>query len=142
MKKSGYILIILVVFLWVSCKNKNPNICKESPEQKRMDSIVQEILHTDWKVLGTEPFWNINVYNDTFQFSILNNNIDTVYFELKKYAKTGSVIEYLLTDEEDNTSALSLKEEQCSDGMSDKKYQYSATFKYKKLDLKGCAEMK
>ncbi len=131
------------MFLSGSCKSKNSaNICKESQEQKIMDSIIDKKIHTEWKIIGTEPFWSINVFNDTFQFTILNNNIDTTYFEFTQYADTGLVIEYLLTDKEDNISALTLKEEQCSDGMSDKQYKYSAVFKYKDMELKGVAEKK
>lgn len=131
------------MFLLVTCKSKNnTNICKDSQEQKRMDSILQVKIHTVWKVLGTEPFWNINIYNDTFQFIMLKDDIDTVYFEIKQYIDTDSVIEYLLTDKKDSTLTLILKNEKCSDGMSDNQYQYAATFKYKGLELKGCAEKK
>jgi uncharacterized membrane protein len=95
-----------------------------------------------WKITGTEPFWSIYIHKDTILFTKLNENIDSVYFKQEQFKVVESESDYVLTDAEKNNARLLIKQEACSDGMSDHTYPYSATFNYKGMELKGCAEKK
>lgn len=121
----------------VSCKNNAGNE-HEIQEEVRIEDAINKPV---WKILGTEPFWNIYIHEDTVLYSRLNENTDTIYFENHHYSDRDSIIEFHLMDGNKKEAELVIRKEitPCSDGMSDNTYEYSATFAYGNEILRGCA---
>jgi uncharacterized membrane protein len=83
--------------------------------------------------------------NNEILFLHLTDKIDTIqfyHFINSSVNPLQNTNEHVISfrDSEGNFAKLSIVNEECSDGMSDKQYQYSATFKYKNEVLKGVAE--
>lgn len=157
------IFIACLCLFFVGCKsNKNSNAEKEqnSTEQK-FDSVLTNNIITiqqakdylniegkmkmgNWNVLGTEPFWNIEIENDIFLFTKLNDKIDSVYFQIIDFSVDDKITKIKVEDKTHKKAELILgfNKNKCSDGMSDKQFQYSAVFTYNGLILNGCAEKK
>jgi uncharacterized membrane protein len=98
----------------------------------------------DYACSGTEPFWSV----------LISSNEQVVYFKdlaagkgyTYAYAAPTSkdgVLQYIFPDITNPYSklAVTIKKEPCSDGMSDKQYQYSCMVIFdRSSEYKGCAE--
>lgn len=114
-------------------------------DYKKQDSLKSnEKKYTvkNWNVIGTEPFWNIEIEDNVALFTMLSEQIDSVYFVKTTEELDENKINFYFIDKFKNNANLILTKTPCSDGMSDKQFQYSAVFSYKKLRLNGCAEKK
>ena len=138
------IYIACLCFIFAGCKNTvdHSSDLAEKEINQSTDSISEITKDGYWKITGTEPFWSIYIHKDTILFTKLNENIDSVYFKQEQFKVVEPESDYVLTDAEKNNARLLIKQEACSDGMSDHTYPYSATFNYKGMELKGCAEKK
>ncbi|MFN8284120.1 MAG: hypothetical protein U0U67_12950 [Chitinophagales bacterium] len=152
------LFIAYLCLFFVACKFSDKHIDgkrwiyidKSITGNKQTDSLTKELnnkrysLIGKWSVIGTEPFWNIYLHNDTVLFTKLNENVDSIYYQITDFLTEGNQLQVNLKDKKDNSANLIIIESNsfCSDGMSDKRYQYSATLTYKDLVLKGCAEKK
>lgn len=89
--------------------------------------------------MGNEPFWQI-------QISEKENLIDfyepmeqkTIHFEYVKSQLKNEGI-YYSTKNETNSIEIKIKKEKCSDGMTEKKYNYSAVVLLNDKNYSGCA---
>ena len=155
------IFIACLCLFFVGCKSNKNNIAeqeKDNTEQK-FDSVITQNIETikhakdsvivdvkekmgNWNISGTEPFWNIQIKNDVFLFTKLNDKIDSVYFKINDFSFDNKFIKINVEDKTKRKSELVLKENKCSDGMSDKQFQYSAVFTYNNVLFNGCAEKK
>lgn len=96
------------------------------------------ILYEYW-CMGNEPFWQI-------QISEKENLIDfydpmeqkTIHFNFEKSQLKNGSITYSAKNE-NNTILLKIKKEKSSDGMTEKKYNYSVIVKLNDKNYKGCA---
>lgn len=129
--------------LFTACKQKvqsNNKLPTEYPAvvaETDSSSIIND--YGTWRVIGTEPFWNFYIHKDTFLYTYLANQIDSVFFVLLAYEETQqSSYRFKLKSKEDGSVSelmLSLANPSCSDGMSDNKYTHTALY----LSHKGCA---
>jgi len=140
--RSFFIAYLCLSF--VGCKNaaKHSTVISDEEVKQSIDSMLENIPDGYWKIVGTEPFWSIYIHKDTIMFTKLNEKVDTTFFKQTQFNAVNSYSNYKLIDAEQNIATLIIKKEQCSDGMSDNIYPYSASFIYKDIELKGCAEMK
>lgn len=92
------------------------------------------------KATGTEPFWSFYISQDTFLFTQLNEKIDSTFFILINGMPYDHILQYDLKDKDGNKATIQFIVGSCSDGMSDKKYNFRAQFRYKNNFLKGCGE--
>jgi len=126
-----------LVILVYSCKP----LKKDSNQE--IISVKKHQYDANWRIIGTEPFWNVQVDSSRVLFTMLNEIIDSVYFAINDYESTNNSTSFTLTDKRMDTAFLRINGvTNCSDGMSDNQFQYSATFNYKGLELNGCAEKK
>ena len=90
-----------------------------------------------FRALGTEPFWNVNVEGDTLTFTTPEDQDGTVMQGARREVDSGVEI---AGSHDGKTFVLALSPGACSDGMSDNRYQWVASFRFGDIDYKGCGE--
>jgi uncharacterized membrane protein len=107
-------------------------------EQK---SYMNTCIPYDFWCKGNEPFWQL-------QISEKENLIDfydpmqqkTTHFPYSKQEIKDGIVQYNSKDEKlKNNILIRIKKEECSDGMSEKKYNYSVQVVLNGSNYKGCA---
>lgn len=94
-------------------------------------------LSQPFRVLGTEPFWNVDVDSDEMLFAGLDR--DSVMFTAIETLHWDSLATYKGESAGGITIALTLTPEECSDGMSDRIYPLSARVEMDSEVFAGCA---
>ena len=88
------------------------------------------------RVTGTEPFWGGEVASGIFTYTTPERP-DGVAISVERFAGRAGVS---FTGEwEGNPVALMITDGQCSDGMSDRRYPFTATLKFGDEQRVGCA---
>jgi uncharacterized membrane protein len=90
-----------------------------------------------WRAFGTEPFWNARVDGATLIFSTPEDQAGRSMHGRRVPSLVGFVYIGKDGDKEFN---LDIRPGECSDGMSDNRYEYVANFIYGETTYKGCAE--
>lgn len=90
-----------------------------------------------WRAFGTEPFWNARVDGDTLIFTTPEDQTGRTMHGSRVPSLVGFV--YTGTDGEKDFN-LDISPGECSDGMSDNRYAYKATFVYGDTRYEGCGE--
>lgn len=104
---------------------------KRAPGQENVDPLQV------FRAFGTEPFWNVNVEGDTLTYTTPENQAGVEMHGMRRGIDGGVEID----GSDDGISfALTVKAGECSDGMSDNRYELVSTFRYGDMDYKGCAE--
>ena len=86
------------------------------------------------RVIGTEPFWGIDVDGSRLHFTTMEDQVgrrlvaDDIETEAGRWQWRGGGFE------------LVVQLEACSDGMSDRRYSYAARFTIDQMDYRGCAD--
>lgn len=88
------------------------------------------------QALGTEPFWSIKVEPDKLTWSSPDDLTGTSYAAVGKASDGGWTYVGTLKGE---AAELVIQPGNCSDGMSDTVYPYSARFAWGAQRLSGCA---
>lgn len=87
------------------------------------------------KLLGNEPFWGVRITGDTMVYST-PENIDGVSIAVTRFAGNGGLGFHGEWDGQPVHVAVTPGE--CTDGMSDRTYPFTATVRIGDLDLNGC----
>jgi uncharacterized membrane protein len=90
-----------------------------------------------WRAFGTEPFWQARVDGDDLYFSTPDDQEGKVMHGRRVPSLVGFV--YAGKDG-DKDFHLDISPGECSDGMSDNRYDHVATFIYGATTYKGCGE--
>jgi uncharacterized membrane protein len=90
-----------------------------------------------YRVVGTEPFWGIRVDGDTLHFTTMEDQVGKHLTGQHTLQADG--IRYEGSDA-GATFELDIRRGECSDGMSDTRYEFTAAFRYGNTDYRGCAE--
>jgi uncharacterized membrane protein len=90
-----------------------------------------------YRVVGTEPFWGIRVDGDALHFTTMEDQVGKHLTGQHTLQADG--IRYVGTDA-GTAFELDIRRGECSDGMSDTQYAFTAAFRYGNTDYKGCAE--
>ena len=90
-----------------------------------------------WRAFGTEPFWNARVDGGTLIFSTPEDQAGRSMHGRRVPSLVGFV--YIGQDGGKEFN-LDIRPGECSDGMSDNRYEYVANFIYGDTAYKGCAE--
>lgn len=90
-----------------------------------------------WRALGTEPFWHARVDGDTLVFTTPEDQAGQTMQGSRVPSLAGFVYAGKEGDKEFN---LDIRPGECSDGMSDNRYEYTATFLYGDTRYEGCGE--
>ncbi|MTJ15401.1 hypothetical protein FJR11_23140 [Anabaena sp. UHCC 0187] len=118
------------------------NVAIKSAQNHIASSRVEE-----FNVVGNEPFWNINVSQKGIVYSWVADKIRKQTFPyVNPQAADGRPLDvlrvYRLRGGADNMLMIQKANGFCSDGMSDKKYPYTATLILGRTVRTGCAEKK
>ncbi|WP_460207008.1 COG3650 family protein [Scytonema sp. NUACC21] len=139
---SGVILLGLSVPFLVSDRS----VANDSTlSSNRKTSLIAQTAGAErFNVVGTEPFWNVTVSRSGIVYS--SPEVKRLAFPyvtpLRAAGRPDDFVRvYQLKGKGINTLIIK-KDDQCSDGMSDKVYPYSATFILGNKVLEGCAEKK
>jgi uncharacterized membrane protein len=103
---------------------------KHSPDQAGEPLLA-------YRAIGTEPFWSVRTEGDRLLFTTPENQTGTQLAGTPTVRADG--IRYAGSDG-GTAFELDIKRGQCSDGMSDTVYAYTATFRYGETEYTGCAE--
>lgn len=106
------------------------------PQGKRAAGQESEPLMA-WRAFGTEPFWNARVDGDTLIFSTPEDQAGRSMHGRRVPSLVGFV--YIGKDGNKEFN-LDIRPGECSDGMSDNRYEYVANFIYGDTPYTGCAE--
>jgi len=90
-----------------------------------------------WRAFGNEPFWQARVDGDDLYFSTPEDQEGRLMHGRRVPSLVGFV--YIGTDG-DKDFHLDISPGECSDGMSDNRYDHVATFIYDDITYKGCGE--
>lgn len=90
-----------------------------------------------WRAFGNEPFWSVRVEGETLVFSTPENQAGTVLQARRVPSLVGVV---MLGEADGREFNLTISPGECNDGMSDNRYEHTATWTYGDTTYRGCAE--
>jgi len=99
-------------------------------------------LESDFNLVGTEPFWAIQISNGTKMSKVSrpgSADMDAAYPVASK-GEGGATILTIQSPEGD--LVVTMHKKQCLDGMSDREYPWQASVAFKGQTLKGCGASK
>jgi uncharacterized membrane protein len=96
-------------------------------------------LASDLRILGTEPFWAINISktDNTAAFSRPSEADIAFGFPTESPGPDGAFV--LTSTSSQGDAVMTLRKQDCSDGMSDRNYPWAAEVVFKGETLRGCA---
>ncbi|MEY3240807.1 MAG: hypothetical protein RIR11_2245 [Bacteroidota bacterium] len=97
----------------------------------------------DYWCSGTEPFWSLSISKTGKAAYFKDLGTEKGYsFDYSEPMQQNGGLLYTLVNKSDPKSQMTIliKKEDCSDGMSDISYQYSASIQFRGQKWKGCAE--
>lgn len=103
-------------------------------------SFSTDCFQYEFVALGNEPFWSVDII--PFEKIIALKDIGsekTYVFPYKAAKASGNTLIYQTTNDKKQSIKILITKETCSDGMSDRKYNYSAQATISGKTLKGCA---
>jgi len=149
MRKPKSIIAIFAMFvLFANCKPKpvekevvkKDSVVLEKPE---VASVYEEPSNVFFKASGTEPFWGIEITEDSIKFTSpeKEKNFALAYVKPQK-AMDANIISYQAKSDKIDLK-FTIQQGKCSDGMSDKVYNYAVKASLKRenekeLLLEGC----
>lgn len=149
MRKPKSIIILFAMFvIFANCKpkpvekeiGKKDSIVVEKPE---VASTYEEPTNVFFKASGTEPFWGIEIAEDSIKFTFpeKEKNFALAYVKPQK-AMDANVISYQAKSDMIDLK-FTIQQGKCSDGMSDKIYNYKVKVSLKRgnekeMLLEGC----
>ena len=90
-----------------------------------------------WRAFGTEPFWGARVDGDTLVFTTPEDQSG----KTMRGRRVPSLVGFVFVGQDGASEFhLSITPGECSDGMSDNRYEFMSTFIYGGTTYKGCAE--
>lgn len=106
----------------------------------KQKSFRTECYNYEFVCLGNEPFWSLDI-NPQEQLIVLKDvgSEQTYVFPYKAGKSSGNTIIYDTTNDKKELLKAIITKETCSDGMSDRTYNYSAQISFNGKLLKGCA---
>jgi heat shock protein HslJ len=145
---KSIIAIFILSIVFVNCKpkpaekdsSKLDSVVTQKPQVATISEVPSNVF---FKAVGTEPFWNIEITEDSIKFTTPEekDNFSLSYSEPKK-AMDANLISYRAKSD-DIDIEITIQQGECSDGMSDKIHKYSVKVLLKRgdekeLNLKGC----
>ncbi|MBD6615995.1 hypothetical protein FNW02_09175 [Komarekiella sp. 'clone 1'] len=124
----------------------NPSTAKYDISSINQNSLVaaETISSEEFIARGTEPFWSVTVSKSGIIYSSPDTKRLTFPYvvPLKAEGRPVDLVRVYQLRSNGNNLLIINKVNDCSDGMSDKNYPYSATFILKNKVFEGCAEKK
>lgn len=99
-----------------------------------------ECYNYEFIAIGNEPFWSVDIIPNEELIVLKDVGKDKVYrFPYKPANRNGKLMLYQTSNDLNDTLTITIREESCSDGMSDNAYSYFAEVNINGKLLKGCA---
>ncbi|HEU4992896.1 MAG TPA: hypothetical protein VFT52_10460, partial [Luteimonas sp.] len=92
---------------------------------------------TGWHAFGNEPFWSVQARGGTLVFTTPDDQAGVTLLGRRVPSLVGTVI---LGSGPKGEFHFGVTPGKCSDGMSDRSYDFASTFIYDGVTYKGCAE--
>ena len=102
-------------------------------------SAGDSALASDLRILGTEPFWAIDISRTTNSATYSRAGEADVALSYPKESKGQDGAAVLTSASSQGDVVMTLRKMDCSDGMSDRTYPWEAEVAFKGETLKGCA---
>lgn len=139
MKKAIYLgALMLVTLFFIECGSSNPKGIKKDKVEEITKS---ENPNAYFKIIGTEPFWNIEISEDKIVYTPLEGNKIEFPYNNPIIDKVSEVRKYSTVNGKGLIS-ITLTKGFCTDGMSDRDYDYKAVIEMvqlkKQTKIKGC----
>jgi uncharacterized membrane protein len=127
---------LLAALLVAGCAPE-PRSGRAGPSSSAPPDTVEYLAH------GNEPFWAVRVTRTGIQF-LEPDNQEGVAGAYASPTREGTVLVFrtVLRDSAGTPLELTLEEGRCSDGMSDRVYDYAAMARVGERVLRGCAEVR
>lgn len=95
---------------------------------------------SEFTALGNEPFWSLEISPAKKQVILKDMSIEQTFaFNYEPAEKSANTYFYELSSDNGGTVKITIRQEPCSDGMSDRRYLYSSEVVIDGRTLKGCA---
>lgn len=106
----------------------------------KQKSISSDCFAFEFIAVGNEPFWSLDIIPSEKIIALKDVGVEKTYvFPFKAAKVVGNTFTYQTTNDRKQTLKAIIIKEPCSDGMSDRKYNYSAQVTINGKTLKGCA---
>lgn len=129
-----YHYILPVIFIVAACQSGDvAGVPGDSDDTQPYAGIAEDAV---LKLTGTEPFWGATVAGDTLTWST-PGNIDGVVLPVTRFAGRGGVS--FSAELDGATLDVAVTPGECSDGMSDRTYPFTATVQIGNAQRNGCA---
>ncbi len=92
---------------------------------------------TKFRAVGTEPFWAFDIDGDMAKYMTPENQVGVTFKVSRSVAANDVVYSGTLNGK---PVALTITTGSCSDGMSDKNYEFTVKATVEGRTLQGCAE--
>ncbi len=115
-----------------SAPSSMPAMAKRAAGQEKVDPLRV------FRAFGTEPFWNINVVDNTLVLTTPDDERGTVMTGQRAESTGGDVD--IRGSNDGRSFSLSVHPGACSEGMSDNQYGMTSTFSIGDTHYTGCAE--
>lgn len=126
-------------FLLVACAQSS-DVTPAKPTEPTSTSTKPPLTHAPprLKVIGTEPFWNIDVDANRLHFTTMEDQVGQhLTAEPDHHGGDG----WRWRSKPVGAFDLVIVPGKCSDGMSDREYAYSASFVLGQAAYSGCADV-
>ena len=106
----------------------------------KQKSFNTDCFAYEFIALGNEPFWAVEIIPEEKIITLKDVGIEKTYIYPYKAAKVvGNTFTYEVANDRKQSIKVVITKETCSDGMSDRKYNYSALVIINGKTLNGCA---
>lgn len=131
---KNFCLAAAVSLLLTACQQgSGENVPGGSDDDQPYSGIADNAV---LKLIGTEPFWNATIDGDAMIWQT-PENIDGVTVPVERFAGRGGLS--FSTDLNGAAMDIAVTPGECSDGMSDRTYPFTATVQIGREQRNGCA---
>ena len=142
MRATCLILPLVAGLSLVACSPSTPPEAAHDPTQASTPDVPvapasPEPVQVRFKVIGTEPFWGIDVDGNRLHYTTMEDQVGRDLEAKRLQEGTGW---RWSGSEARGDYVLDIQPGECSDGMSDRRYGHVARFVIEGAEYRGCAD--